>query len=493
MLTRLVARGFKNLDVDVRFGPFTCIAGPNGVGKSNVFDAIAFLSALAGRSLLEAALEVRGGAGRIGDVRGIFRRVGASYSDTMSFTAEMIIPKVGEDQLGQSAEASITFLQYELRVRYNDGHPTRPQGGLQVEHESLVHINLSEAKKRLGFETTPAFRDSCVVGRRTTPYISTTTDGAVLLHADSKGGKGGGTPRKVRAQDLPRTMLSTAENAAEHRTATLARREMLSWTQLHLEPSALRAPDDCTAPTSIGHNGAHLPATLYRLAREGLSTPAGDAAVYARVATRLSELVEQIRSISVDVDEKRQLLSIVATDHRGTPHLASSLSDGTLRFLALAVMAEEVHPRAMLCLEEPENGMHPSRIPAMLRLLQQLAVNPTLEVADDDNPLRQVIINTHSPSVVTHVPDDALLVARLVPDTKRSDVARLLPLPGTWRSDLPGTSETVSKGDLLAYLDPIGPRDDDEPAPLLSPHRKVRRVKDRPDLQPLLPFHDAAE
>lgn len=48
MATRLVVRGFKNLDVDVRFGPFTCIAGPNGVGKSNVFDAIALLSALAG-------------------------------------------------------------------------------------------------------------------------------------------------------------------------------------------------------------------------------------------------------------------------------------------------------------------------------------------------------------------------------------------------------------------------------------------------------------
>jgi AAA15 family ATPase/GTPase len=48
MLTRLKIDGFKNLlGVDVRFGPFTCIAGPNGVGKSNLFDAIQFLAALA--------------------------------------------------------------------------------------------------------------------------------------------------------------------------------------------------------------------------------------------------------------------------------------------------------------------------------------------------------------------------------------------------------------------------------------------------------------
>lgn len=41
MLTRLKVKGFKNLvDLDVRFGPFTCIAGPNGAGKSNLFDAI---------------------------------------------------------------------------------------------------------------------------------------------------------------------------------------------------------------------------------------------------------------------------------------------------------------------------------------------------------------------------------------------------------------------------------------------------------------------
>ena len=48
MLTRLKVNGFKNLvDVDVSFGPFTCVAGVNGVGKSNLFDAITFLGALA--------------------------------------------------------------------------------------------------------------------------------------------------------------------------------------------------------------------------------------------------------------------------------------------------------------------------------------------------------------------------------------------------------------------------------------------------------------
>jgi hypothetical protein len=59
MLTRFKVNGFKNpANVDVAFGPFTCAAGLNGVGTSTLFDAIVFLSALADRSLTEAAKSV---------------------------------------------------------------------------------------------------------------------------------------------------------------------------------------------------------------------------------------------------------------------------------------------------------------------------------------------------------------------------------------------------------------------------------------------------
>src|SRR5664279_2460242 len=85
MLTRLKVNGFKNLvDVDVRFGPFTCIAGANGVGKSNLFDAIMFLSALADKTLIDAAKSVRDEEGRSSDIRGLFHRVGNKYAEEMT-------------------------------------------------------------------------------------------------------------------------------------------------------------------------------------------------------------------------------------------------------------------------------------------------------------------------------------------------------------------------------------------------------------------------
>jgi predicted ATPase len=457
MLTRLKVDGFKNLDgVDVRFGPFTCVAGPNGVGKSNLFDVIAFLAALADRPLVEAALSVRGGDARRGDVGSLFRRTGGLTSDRMRFEAEIIIPESGEDDIGQKAEASMTFLKYELELRHRPGDVLRSMGTLEVVRESLVHINRSAAKGRLGFPHKKRWRDSVVLGRRTSPYISTDEKGLVYLHTDSDAGLGGGRPRKFQASSLPRTVLSSVNNAAEHRTAVLARREMASWTHLQLEPTALRTPDEFTAPRSIGPQGEHLPATLYDLAQSAELDHAGGALdVYAGVANRLSELVESVHRVAVDVDEKRQLLSIVLTDRHETDHLASALSDGTLRFLALAVMEADPKSRRLLCLEEPENGIHPLRIQAAVELLRDLAVD-TEEPVESDNPLRQVIVNTHSPSLVACVSDDELLIALATRASwNGSESARLSirHVSDTWRDG--GKEPTASRGDLFAYLDPL--------------------------------------
>ena len=491
MLTRLTVENFKNLDqIDVRLGPFTCVAGPNGVGKSNLFDAIAFLAALADKPLVEAALTVRGGDAGRGDVQSLFRRAGDSVAEKMTFAAEFLIPEKGEDDLGQVAAASMTFLQYELELRYRRDSTIATMGALEIVREKMVHINRSEAKNRLGFSHTNSWRDSVVKGRRTSPYISTEIEEGggpiVSLHADSVAGLGGGRPRRVPAANLPRTMLSSVNNAAEHRTLVLARQEMAAWTQLQLEPSALRAPDSFTAPRSIGPNGAHLPATLYDLAQGAKRAyTGGDRDVYARVANKLSELVENVREVAVDVDEKRQLLSIVMKDLQNTEHVAGALSDGTLRFLALTVMEADPRSRRLLCLEEPENGMHPLRISAVIQLLAELAVDVD-EPVDADNPLRQVIINTHSPSVVAYVPDDALLVAHAGRGSaSRTAQLSIRYLPDTWRDTDDGGVLTVTRGDLLAYLNPLETIGHDHD----GPHTGKTRVMHRKDMwQPELPL-----
>lgn len=507
MLTRLKVSGFKNLvDVDVRFGPFTCIAGANGVGKSNLFDAIRFLSALADRPFVDAALSVRSEDGRTSDVQHIFHRAGDVYDNEVSFEAEMIIPHEGRDDFGQVAKATITFLRYSLKLAYRQDSDndviSQALGPIELISENLTQINLGEAPEHLLFDHRPAWRRSAVKGRRTSPFISTHGDGEdriVKLHQDG----GPGRALNLSASPSPRTVLSRA-NAAENPTALLARREMQSWRLLLLEPSALRRPDEFSAPAKLGSDGAHLAATLYHLARFGgynaLNGTNGKSAktdfqslsrqeertaqVYSQVSNRLADLIDDVSEVSIDRDERRELLTLLVKGRDGTPHPARSLSDGTLRFLALTVLELDAEAKGVLCLEEPENGIHPERIPAMLRLLQDIATD-VQEPLGPENPLRQVIINTHSPAVVMQVPDESILVAELketVRDKQRFKSVRFGHLPETWRDrKATGESEPVAKGRLLAYLNPLMP-------PAKSTDPQTRRVVDRPDIQQLLPF-----
>ena len=411
MLTRLKVTGFKNLvDVDIRFGPFTCIAGPNGVGKSNLFDAIRFLSALADQPLIEAAKSVR--EGRTADVHNLFHRVGDHYDDRMSFEAEMIVPAEGEDDLGQKAEAGITFLRYTLELVRRQDDSRLSLGGLEIEKEELVHINLSDATKHLLF---PHKSDLAPIRGQRTPDCSVHLDrsrrrdraASIKMHQDG----GGGNPASRLAANLPRTVLSAA-NAAENPTALLARREMQSWRLLQLEPSALREPDEFTAPPRLGTNGSHLAATLYHLARAKQGNGIGRGA--GLCSSRKPALpVDPGRPRGRDRSRREARTPDAQVRGRdGTAHPARALSDGTLRFLALAVIDLDPAAQGVLCLEEPENGIHPERIPAMLQLLQDIATDVD-EPVGPDNPLRQVIINTHSPAVVSEVPDDSLVVAEL--------------------------------------------------------------------------------
>lgn len=510
MLTRLKVSGFKNLvDVDVRFGPFTCIAGANGVGKSNLFDAIRFLSALADRPLIEAALSVRDEGGRTGDVRSLFHHFGKTHAHTMSFEAEMIVPAEGVDDLGQQAKASITFLRYMVKLSYRQEDSLGLAGSLELLEEDLVQINLGDAKENLPFPHKPAWRKSAVHGRRASPFISTETEGAnriIKLHQD---GGSSGRPRSLLAANLPRTVLSVA-NAAESPTALLARREMQSWQLLQLEPSAMRKPDEFNAPDRLGTDGSHLAATLYHMARlSGPRQPHAqngngiEAQVYAQVANRLSELIADVREVWIDRDERRELLTLHVTGLDGTSHPARALSDGTLRFLALTVLELDPEASGVICLEEPENGIHPERIPAMLRLLQDIVTNVD-ETVGRDNPLRQVIINTHSPAVVTQVPDDSLLVAELKETIQDGQLFKRLAfsyLSDTWRQQDAVDRNIVSRGKLLAYLNPTASataaieydNDTDQPLDQKNTQRRRRSVASRPDLRQLfLPFGEEA-
>ena len=421
MLTRLQVDGFKNLlGLDVHFGPYTCIAGPNAVGKSNIFDAIEFLSLLADHTFLEATQRLRLRGGQVVDPRSLFWNNAESSDPVISFGVEMIVPPEVTDDFGREVSATTTFLRYDLKLRYLPPSPDSPQiGRIQLEHESLTHINLGDAPKHLPWTRgKKQFRDAMHPPLLTTVEIT-------------------------RAARAPRTIVSTT-TAADDQTILSARREMQQWRLLALEPSAMRAPDITLVDPHPTTSGAHLAATLYRMAREQ-----GDG-VYAEVASEAAALTD-IRDITVDYDERRDTLTLMASMGAGPRLPARSLSDGTLRFLTLCIMRVDDSFGGLLCMEEPENGIHPARIEAMVDLVRSLAVDPQ-DPPGPGNPMRQVMVNTHSPHFVRYH-DDNLLAAmptRVRRDGRIATTVQLRPLPGTWQA-IQG-ARTVLKASMSDYL-----------------------------------------
>ncbi|MDL2357263.1 MAG: AAA family ATPase [Pseudomonadota bacterium] len=448
MLTRLKVKGFKSLeDIEVRFGPFTCVAGVNGVGKSNLFDAIMFLRDLADTSIIDAATRIRNSDRRRINLSALFTRTAAGQATLMEFDADFLVGDRVVDDFGREARPKVTFLHYRLGLRYVSPAGSKPEG-IELAYETLDFIQKGDAKRRLGFAVTQEFFDSVYQGSSRNDFIYMDKENPAIAKVRQDGGSSG-QPISIPIDKAERTILSNI-NTIDRPTALAARREMQSWINLQLESSSLRKPDDFSAVSRVSSTGEHLPATLDRLKK------------FDEVAAQLANLLPDIKSLTVDIDERRELKTLYLETVGGIHHEARALSDGTLRFLALAIIGADPDAGGVICLEEPENGIHPARIPAIVELLGEMAVDPEYAIGPD-NPLRQIIINTHSPLVIQKLQTENIIVSQGY-DRDGASLSLFCPILGTWRtkSATQGDEASVTFGALLDYL---GPSEESESVP----------------------------
>ena len=438
MLVSLSVKNFKSIrEAHVRFGPFTCFVGHNGVGKSNLFDAIHFLSVLTDRNISEAVSDVRRTSdGGYSPLDLVFRR---DPDRTIELSADMAVPPEVEDDFGESAKPSTTLLTYTVRLRY-----APDSDRLLVEYESLTHAKLGDSKTFIGFESAKEFRKSVALGGRWGgPLISTRQD-RIQLHGD-----GGSRGRSAPVGRSPLTVVG-GTNTSDYPTVLAAKREMSSWRVLHLEPSAMRTPDSRSASPHVSASGGHIPATLHALVGR-------DPDASAEILYRLRQLNSDVAELGVYSDDVRDQLALRARV-RGVENwlYGRSLSDGMLRYIALVLMLVDVQDRAVLCIEEPENGIHPSRVPNLAELLRDYAVDVS-EAVDSDNPLRQVVLNTHSPEVARQFSYDDLVFVERALTGADGPISVFRPISATWRANVSnGMKPGAHPIDRQAVLDFIG-------------------------------------
>lgn len=387
MITRLEVDGFKSLrNFAVDLEPFTVFIGPNSAGKSNVLEALALLSRLASQPIAEA---FKKGRGRPSDQ---FTRAGSEVAQSMRFAVE--------------------FLAYG---QYSPGHPPEPGPQSRYRYEVMIeHQRLPSGTERLVAreERFKAMR------REEDGWI----DSRPEFHAHAAYQFGGHSlfvslpnPKSTRQKviGLPHSdheefrvpPSHTALSFIPYNGVKELYRILIDSRSLQIGTARLGEPSDRIDSGELAEDASNLPTVL-----AGLPAP-----LLGEIRADLVALVPGIASFDVvpEGDEMRIDFELSGGDRMP----ARLVSDGTLRVLVL-LTALRLEPRpSLVCIEEPENGIYPGRLRALLDLFQQETVrryDDTETLARLDAYLEslgardisanllptQILLTTHSPVIL---------------------------------------------------------------------------------------------
>ena len=353
MITNIKINGFKSFhNFEMDFTSFTVIAGANASGKSNLFDALRFLGRLADVENIKDAFE-----GQRGGFLELFTQYGENnYATEMEFCVEMSLNENVQTLLKEEKLVH-NKLRYKLTLKRTTNYLGIEDASLEnellesIEDKGLLYIDIRQGLKYDG----------------------------------SKNGYESAVYRDV-------TQLNANYDENPHIFAV--KKEMRSWKFLDFNIEDLRQPTSKqNGSDKLTSTGKNLAAVLARIKH-------GDAYILREISRRLQTFVPDFVDVDVFDDLAREQFIIKLKDKHKREYTTRVLSDGTLRILALCILLYDESYNGVLTFEEPENGIHPSRIVFMTKLLKDFSTN---NIADSQTPLRQVIVNTHSPVLVGEV------------------------------------------------------------------------------------------
>jgi predicted ATPase len=350
-LKNLLSYGSEGVTLDLE--PLNVLIGPNASGKSNLIDAVSLLEATP-RNL---SIPFRGG-GTAED----WLWKGSSASDGAEI--EAVVPYLGESEEILSYRLTFTVRDFRLYVA---GEELSGSGDTLLSRESsradllrggpfsfdLVHLEVDPQQSVLSQVRDPA----------NYPQLTHVGDhfGKIVFFRGWPFGRDNHLTRAQRA-DLPNDFL-------------------------------------------LG-DGSNLGLVLNNLQNRK--------AIKGRILEKLRLLYEGVE----DVTTQTQGGTIQIFFHEeglDKPVPAARLSDGTLHYLCLLTILLHPDPPPLICIEEPELGLHPDVIPKIADLLLEAAQRT------------QLIVTTHSETLVSRlseVPESVVVCER---DDRGTHLRRLEP------------------------------------------------------------------
>lgn len=357
-LTNLLSYGSAGEVVPL--GPLNVLIGPNGAGKSNLIEAIALLRSAPS----ELVVPVREGGG----VR---------------------------DWLWKGAEKPATAT-LEAVVKYPSGSPLR------------YRLSFTESGARL--EVTDERVENAVsdAGHDKPYFYFGYEGGRPMLNV-----KGGHRELRREEVDAQRSILSQRKDPDQYPEITYLGeafggiRIFREWSFGRYTPPRLPQPADL-ANDFLTEDGRNLGLVLNRLRREP--------EVKRQLVEHMAQLYDGLDDFEVIV-EGGTVQVFVQEGRWSVP--ATRLSDGTLRYLALLAVLCHPKPPALVCIEEPELGLHPDILPHIAEVLREASARTQLIVTTHSDILVDALTETPEAVIVCEKHEGATRLKRLDPEELR--------------------------------------------------------------------------
>ena len=376
-------------------------------------------------------------------------------TDTFKLAAEVLLDRTIRDPWGASVNLKYTRLRYEVEIaRRTD---TRGIERLVVAREEARPILASEDPWRTSKRVSADFRRSALFYDRRTPFLSTEVVNGQPTFAIGQDGHQG---RNRPGEAAEATVLSSI-TSAEFPHLFALREELRSWRFLQLDPMALRRPSPTIAAEEMEPDGSNMATVLARIQAE-TSTDARPQGTVADIQADLGSLIPGVNGLRVEADliQRENRIDILMRD--GVPFPAAVVSDGTLRLLAILTLLHDPRHRGLVYFEEPENGVSPFRLRAMVARLRMLVT--TLDEAPvPGEPLSQLIMNSHSPVLLSELQAGEMAFADVLssvdPAAERVDrKTRIRPVrPTDQVQAFADSSSYVNRSEVEQYLATVDP------------------------------------
>ena len=425
--TLVEALYFRSLRyVSQPLGPFHILVGPNASGKSNFLDVLAFLGDMLSTDLPTAVLgddrwsiPYRAADGRDLLWSGQRELKSREKHDSLELAVEMAIPA----KLCGLVPGSRTVCRYEIEIDVSrepklvaETFWMKPSSRLAVPSRGLRQAFPQPANPPLQLALKPSQKTPKdwrkVVSRGHQPQ-------QVMFRDETSRWT---SPFRIDAQ---RSALANLP-ADRHRfpTATWFRDVLQGAQRIVLSGEVMRKPCPPVRRHDYLPDGSNLPHVVHRLAKSHPDR-------HERWIKHVREALPDIIGITTREreEDRHRYLVLQHSNAQETPSWL--VSDGTLRLLALTLLAYLPDLKGIYLIEEPENGLHPLAVETVLQSLSS--------VYD-----AQILLTTHSPLVARLAePDELLCLAR--DETAGTDMVK-----GTEHPRLREWQGSADLGTLLA-------------------------------------------